>query len=151
MKRYFIIFISASLFIACSQKLIDKPEHLLSEKEMENILYDVSIINATKGVSFNVFENNNIMPTQIITEKYGVDSLSFAESSVYYASAEPDKYIALFERVKTKLEAERKVIEQKNKLELNDKNESTPKLDSIQPAKVTLDLNTKERKLEVNN
>jgi hypothetical protein len=116
-KRIIAIWTFCFLIIGCNQpEKIDKPDNLISETKMTAILYDLYTINAAKGVSRNVLENNGFVPETYILTKHNIDSTQFAESNNYYAF-NTDKYKAIVESVKAKLEKEKDRYEELKKEE----------------------------------
>lgn len=97
----FIVFI----LISCGEKVIEPPENLIDEEQMSLILYDIAILNTTKGTNPAILKKNNIKLMPFIFEKYKIDSLQFAQSDLYYASI-PLKYQEIYETVEERLEAE---------------------------------------------
>ena len=96
-----------------------KPSNLISKEKMANILYDLYIINAAKGVNKKVFENRNLVPETYVLTKYNIDSLQFAESNKYYAFDTED-YNAIVESVKSRLQEQKKELEDLQKKEQED-------------------------------
>lgn len=111
MKYLFFILVLILTTTGCKQQLVDKPDNLIPPDKMEQILYDVSLLNAIKGVDVKLLEKNKIEPQEYLYQKYHIDSLQFSESSIYYASDNPEEYAKIFERIKTKLEKESKAIQ----------------------------------------
>lgn len=127
--RVLIILLSSSLFFGCRH--IDKPkkpDNLISKDTMVSILYDISLLNAAKGISKKTLEQNDILPKEFIFEKYQIDSLQFALSNTYYAY-DMVSYEAMVEKVKARLEEEKKFYdalndkERKQQDSIRDKNQ----------------------------
>lgn len=72
--------------ISCNSKYIEKPENLIQEDQMIEIIYDLSVLEAIKSSNPVLLENNQIDPYTYIYKKYKIDSLQFAQSNAYYAS-----------------------------------------------------------------
>ena len=115
--RRLIVFITIVL-VACSEKIIEAPDNLISESQMASILYDIAIINAVQGNSPELIKKNNIKLMPIIYEKYKIDSLQFVQSDVYYASI-PVKYQEIYEVVEEKLAAKIDVLDKKEERRLD--------------------------------
>jgi len=106
MIQKFSLLLFVLLCISCKNNTLEKPKkpaNLISEKEMINILYDISIISAAKGVNKKLLEENGVNPEEYIYNKHKIDSLQFALSSEYYAY-NIKTYEEIFNRVKLKLE-----------------------------------------------
>ena len=113
--RLGITFLSVLLLlISCGEKVIEPPENLISQEEMSSILYDLAILNTTKGSNPSILKNNNIELMPFIFEKYKIDSIQFAQSDLYYASV-PLQYQTIYEAVETRLEGEVKMLEDEKK------------------------------------
>lgn len=110
--RYLLtpLFVIAAL-ISCEQHIIEKPDNLIPADKMEDILYDLSLLNSIKGVDVEALNKNNISPTEFLYKKYHIDSLQFAKSSIYYASNNPEEYSKMFDQIKERLDAENKVLQ----------------------------------------
>ena len=116
MKHFFYLLILISLVGCNSVDRPKKPKNLIAKDKMSEIMYDLYILNAAKGVNRKLLERNGIMPLEHIYKKYGIDSLQFAESNTYYAY-DMETYTAITEKIKTNLEKEKEVYEALNKEE----------------------------------
>lgn len=110
------------LFVSCGgegKKRIQKPADLISKDKMVDIIYDMSLLSAAKGVNRKLLEQKGIRPEQYIYKKYNIDSVQFAKSNEYYAF-DLDAYDEIYVGVKVKLEKDRKsyseVVEVENKV-----------------------------------
>jgi hypothetical protein len=112
-KLVFIIFVLAVVF-ACDREVVQKPKHLLEEKEMVNILYDLSLLQALKSVTPKVLDENHVDARNYIYKKYSIDSLTFVQNHIYYASS-PERYEVIQKKVSAKLKAERAKFNDKKK------------------------------------
>lgn len=110
MKHFFYILIFFSLMGCNSVDRPKKPKDLIPKNKMSEIMYDLYILNAAKGVNKKVLELNGIMPSDYVYKKYGIDSLQFAQSNTYYAY-DTEVYAALVESVKANLEREKELYE----------------------------------------
>ncbi len=102
MKKSILFLLIGILFANCESKVIQKPEKLITEDQMVDILYDLYVLNAIKSNNFSDLELQDISPAQYIYHKYNIDSLQFAQSDKYYAS-DVNAYEKLHERVTTRL------------------------------------------------
>lgn len=99
-----ICFSMCLLVIACKDKNApQKPENLMSEDKMVDVLIDLSLLSSAKGVNKKVIENNGITPDAYVYKKHGIDSLQFSTSNAYYAYF-IDDYDQIYTRVKDSLE-----------------------------------------------
>lgn len=102
------------LMLSCESKTkMDKPENLLTKKQMIELLTDMHLANSTSGVN-NIHEEKNKNYMSLVYEKYKVDSVQFAESNMYYA-ANVEEYEDIFLKVEKRI----KVIQKKYQTELD--------------------------------
>ena len=104
-------------FTACNEQLLEKPENLIPQQKMVEVLMDLAIVNAAKTTNAALLEENDIAPMAYIFEKHDIDSLQFVESDRYYASL-PKTYEAIYKQVESRLEKKTKAIEKAK--EVND-------------------------------
>lgn len=105
MKKIVLLILSI-LFItsSCKEEIVKKPKNLIDREVMVNIIYDLAILDAVKSQTVN---GQTVYPksTDFIKNKYKVDSLTFAESTKYYASDSKD-YKKIYDEVKDRLSKE---------------------------------------------
>ena len=147
MKKLTFIFLA---LFSCSFTIEKKevPDNLISEEEMINILYDMSLISVSKGINKRILENNGMKPKKYILKKYDIDSLQFVTSNEYY-SKDLERYLSIYEEVLNKLEVNREFIvdsienykkeRAKRSLEINKEN---PKNNKLTKPKSTSDINS---------
>ena len=147
MKKLICIFL---VLFSCSFTIEKKevPDNLISEEEMINILYDMSLISVSKGINKRILENNGMKPKKYILKKYDIDSLKFVTSNEYY-SKDLERYLSIYEEVLNKLEVNREFIvdsienykkeRAKRSLEINKEN---PKNNKLTKPKSTSDINS---------
>lgn len=110
MKHFLYIFI-AVFFLGCSHvERPKKPKNLIAKEKMSDIIYDLYILNAAKGVNRKLLELHGVMPLEYIYSKYNIDSLQFAESNTYYAF-DTEVYSVIIEKVKADLEKSKNIYE----------------------------------------
>ncbi len=112
-----ILFIGAT---SCTEKGYPKPDNLLSEKKMENILYDIhmgeamstrhhySVADSLKIESLDVYQG--------ILEKYELTDSLLAQNIIYYSSR-PKLYEKIYEKVVERLNLE--IEDQKQQKNMN--------------------------------
>ncbi len=99
-----VIYCSLGVFMACqSIDTPQKPETLISEDKMVSILTDIAFVKAAKGSYKKVFDIKKINSEKYILEKYGIDSLVFAQNNQWY-TGQLETYEAIFTKVKKNLE-----------------------------------------------
>lgn len=110
------MFLSVAIILtSCGEKLMQEPENLISKEKMAEILADMAIVNSAKSTNIGIIRDNNIDPTDYVFQKHGVDSVSFVQSDRYYASI-PIEYEAIYTEVESKLERQKKILEDAKKL-----------------------------------
>lgn len=113
MKKLLKILILTILVVACKNEIIEKPENLISEKKMVDILFDISIVTANKSLGSGDSRDKVISPEDYVYEKYKIDSLQLAESTIYYSS-DPDVQLRIFEKVEKRLETLKTQLEEES-------------------------------------
>lgn len=92
------------VFTACTDKVIEKPEDLLSENKMVDIYFDIALFNAAKNSGYDKFQEHGIDGKKYLYEKHGIDSMQLVNSGNYYA-AKPLVYEKIYERVEERLDS----------------------------------------------
>lgn len=112
MKCPTILFFIALLgLLSCAEEVIQKPKDLISPQKMEEILYDLALLQAGKNTNPGVLEEHGIETMPFLYQKYGIDSAQFVNSDIYYASR-PLEYEAMYSRVEARLEKEKETLEE---------------------------------------
>ena len=111
-----ILLISLLFFISCEEQLVEKPENLIPKEQMISILYDIAVLNAAKEINSDVLLEYEIDPSEFVLEQYGIDSVVYAQSDLYYASV-PKEYDAIYEAVKERLDKEKAELDELRKQE----------------------------------
>lgn len=149
MKKILCFFIASLLFLSCQQSAIEKPDNLIDEETMEDIIYDLALLDAIKVNKPASLEKKNITASTYVYEKYDIDSLQFVNSNHYYAS-DVHNYLKMYQRVEERLGSEKTKIDTliaQKKLKLEVKKGKNSKLKSLDSTKA----NRKDRKLEPKN
>ena len=101
-----ILFLLVSLLVlSCSKNPVPKPDNLLDEKVMVDIIYDISILQATDGSMPYKLTEHTIEMDEYIFEKYKIDSVTYRQNQRYYA-ADARKYKKIYKKVIERLEKE---------------------------------------------
>ena len=95
MKKYILILIT--LFFGCSD---DAPNNLISTKKMENIIFDIVILNSSSDFDYKI--DKSILGDELIYKKYNIDSIQFYESELYY-SRYPKIQYEIYSNVKQRI------------------------------------------------
>ncbi len=116
MKILSYIFIIFLLFISCTGSTIyEKPKDLISKDTMVALLTEMHIATSSK---FMKTKNNqkDVNYMFLVYQKYGIDSLRFHNSNVYYASR-IDEYSLLLNEAKKRLSEKAGIIQKQVVLE----------------------------------
>ena len=103
MKKIGAFFLLFAILISCQKPAVPKPDNLIDEDVMVDIMFDISILEAMKSQKGDVLEANAINPNTYIFKKYKIDSLQFANSDKFYAS-DIKKYKEIFDKVNKRIE-----------------------------------------------
>lgn len=102
MKKILCFFIGLFLLVSCQQNAIDKPDNLIDEDTMENILYDLALLEAIRTNNPASLEKKSITASTYVYDKYDIDSLQFVKSNHYYAS-DVHNYLKMYQRIEERL------------------------------------------------
>ncbi len=108
MKKLISLFLIIIVSVSCEKSSIVKPDNLISEDTMVDIIYDLALLEAIKGQNPGSLQTNGINPNNYIYKKYKIDSLQFAKSDQYYAT-DVKNYKKLYERVTKRLDVKTKI------------------------------------------
>ena len=100
--------LSLVLFLAsCNHVAVEKPSNLIEEDVMENIIYDLTLLEAIKSQNPYGEENKTVNPKEYIYKKYHTDSIQFTESNRYYVS-QIEQYKKMYDHVTQRMESQNK-------------------------------------------
>jgi hypothetical protein len=102
-----VLFLLVLIVGACNSKNeIPKPAKPIEKAVMEDILYDLALLQALKSYSPEKLTKNNINSKTYIYQKYKIDSLQLVENNKYYAS-DFAEYQIMFNHVAERLEKQK--------------------------------------------
>jgi hypothetical protein len=104
MKKLVVIFCAVWL-LSCSNNPVPKPDNLLDEEVMTNILFDIAILQAADGSMPLRLSEKQINSSTYIYKKYAIDSLTFHQNQRYYA-ADVKQYKKMYQEVLDRLDEE---------------------------------------------
>lgn len=107
-----ILLFTFVFILGCQETGVEKPDNLIEREEMTSIFYDISLLEAVKTQNIEGGISSQEM-NQYIYKKYKIDSLQYIKSKKYYAS-DIAAYKKMYQKVKERLEAESKVLDEKN-------------------------------------
>ena len=128
MKKIIVLLLIVVMGSCVNKTEAPKPAKLIDKPTMENILYDLAVLQALKSYSPEKLSKNSINSKTYIYQKYKIDSLQFVENNKYYAS-DFTEYQAMFNRVTDRLQKEKTIMDTIIKKELMVKTKK--RLDSI--------------------
>ncbi len=108
--KNFVSFIILIILVSCSDKPVQKPDNLLSKEEMENIIYDISILQAAEVFKPEILVKNNIKIKNYIYKKYTIDSAIFFQNYRYYA-ADIKAFKKIYKNVNNRIESHKNEID----------------------------------------
>lgn len=111
-KLYCIVVVV--LFVGCNNNPLQKPENLIDQETMENIFYDLTILEAVKSQNPYDSVKQSIHPKEFIYKKYNIDSVQYVKSNQYYIS-QIELYKRMFESVNERLQNEKTAADEKAK------------------------------------
>jgi hypothetical protein len=104
MKKLVLVFCAVWL-LSCSNNPVPKPDNLLDEEVMTNILFDIAILQAADGSMPLRLSEEQINSSTYIYKKYAIDSLTFYQNQRYYA-ADVKQYKKMYQEVLDRLDEE---------------------------------------------
>ena len=120
MKKCYLYFVAMVFLASCQDATVEKPENLIPEDKMVDIIYDLSVLQAMRSANQGVLDSNKINPSTYVYKKYKIDSIQFAKSNEFYAASNIKKYEKLYQQVNDRLMKEKTVADTLLKRE-NDK------------------------------
>lgn len=116
---------------SCSERPVPKPDNLLSKEVMEEIVYDLAVLQAAESHKPQVLTDNKIEVKQFIYKKYNIDSLTYFQNYKYYASdikAFKKIYKHVNERIQNQKNEIDTLIKDKKIEKTTDSNLNTPQI-----------------------
>lgn len=138
MQKICYILLLTTLFSCTSNTIFKKPEDLIEKEVMIDLLTDLTIATVAKKEQ-NIYGKRNVDYTQLVFEKYAIDTVQFKRSNFYYTSR-IDDYQAIY------LEVEKRIERQNALFKTLRKEKDSLKKDRIRKIKLRNDsLRKKER------
>jgi len=111
--------------MSCDSKAkIKKPDDLIPPKQMEDLLFDMYVANGAVSVP-NLNGEKNVNYMHLVYKKYQIDSVRFAESSLYYTSRVNDQE-RILRNVKVRLDELREKYRKEQDTLAGSKSDSLP-------------------------
>lgn len=105
MKKWSFYIILFCVLVACNQGVMKKPNPFIEQEKMEEILYQLTILNAAKNTNHYAFEEHYIDVNAIIYKQNGIDSTQLAQNIIYYSS-QPKKYHQMLLKIEKRIKIE---------------------------------------------
>jgi hypothetical protein len=105
MKRPLIYLLFFSVMFSCAKKQVkvaNKPDWVIDEKKMVDIITDLSIVNAATYINTNSPPRDRAKDVNFVMKKYQVTDSLFRKSHDYYAE-HPEVAEKLYEQVVDKI------------------------------------------------
>lgn len=110
MRKLWIIFLVFAVFACRDADRVKEPENLIPENKMVEVLTDLSLLNSAKNYNRRQLENTGLRPIEYLYDRHGIDSVSLAQSTRYYANY-PSNLERIYSRVKNNLDSLKTTLE----------------------------------------
>lgn len=110
------VIIGCLVLLSCGDSLAKKPDNLISESKMTDVIFDLMIFHSAKSVDKRFLEFNISDPIAYIYEKHQIDSLQFTQSNTYY-TYENETYTRIYDSIDQRLKRQKTALEALNKEE----------------------------------
>lgn len=98
-----VLYLVFFAFLGCQDvKFPEKPENLMTEDQMVDVLTEVYLINSARSLDNKTIIQSKIQLDSFVFKKFKIDSLQFAQSNAYYTS-NLNTYNRLFAKVDERL------------------------------------------------
>ena len=102
------------MFLSCGQVDQEKPENLIGEEKMSDLIFELALFDASKGFVMKGETARIGLNSESFYKYHNIDSLQFAVSNTYYAK-QPKAYLRITSAAKIKLQDfEKKMQENPN-------------------------------------
>lgn len=109
--RFLKVFIIACFLSSCQNiEEVKKPDNLIPEDKMVDVLTELAILNSAKNKNKRTLEETGLQPDTYLYSKYEIDSLQLAESTTYYAK-KYDQFDNIYQKVRQNLEVKKAKLE----------------------------------------
>lgn len=110
MKNTVFFLVAILLVFGCKDDAVKEPDNLIDKDVMEDIIYDLSLLEAIKYNDPTTSEKYKVNPKEFIFKKYKVDSAQFAQNNAYYAS-NFDEYKTMYDSVVKRIESKKSILD----------------------------------------
>jgi len=124
--RNFILLVFLIIMMSCQEnKNFDKPENLIDVPTMENIVYDLLLMQSIQSNAYTADQMETYFGNEYIYLKYNIDSLQLAESELYYTKF-PKVYLDIHKKVLARFTKLKDSMENVAKKEAAEKSRKIP-------------------------
>lgn len=110
MEKLWVI-LGALFLLSCQNvEKTKRPENLIPEQKMVEVLTDLSLLNSAKNYNKRQLEETGFRPQEFLYEKHAIDSIRLAESTMFYAQ-NPGQLERIYSRVRSNLEVLKRDLE----------------------------------------
>ena len=110
MRKIILFLAIAIVFVSCKEEVVPKPDRLIAQDVMVDIMYDLTILEAIKNQNPASLDTFKINSRAYIFKKYKIDSIQYAKSNIYYAS-DYNEYKSMFEQISKRLEVKTQTVD----------------------------------------
>ena len=100
-----------SIFLSCGQVDQEKPENLIGEEKMADLIFGLALFDASKGFLMKGETARVGLNSESFYMYHSIDSTQFALSNAYYAK-QPKAYLRITNVAKKKLEDFEKKVQE---------------------------------------
>lgn len=99
------------MVVSCQESYeVSKPHEMIGKDKMVEIVTDMMILDAAVNVSDIPLKKNDISSYQLISKKYGIDSIQLKQNLNYY-NTQFDDNLEIYKKVKANVEAKRNALD----------------------------------------
>lgn len=109
-KKSTFFLLLLAVFVSCKDDEIKEPKRLIEKGVMVDIMYDLTLLEASKYQSLAFSDSLKINSTEFVFKKYKIDSLQFAQNNTFYAT-DYKEYKNMVETISKRLEKEKKEVD----------------------------------------
>ncbi len=84
--KFVLVVLGVLLMFSCQEiSEVERPNDLIPEQKMVEVLTDLSLINSAKNYNRRMLEATGLRPNEYLYQKHNIDSLQLVRSTEYYA------------------------------------------------------------------
>ena len=95
-----LLIITSLIFFSCNDKVVE--ENIMTENQMIEFLFDVNLINSSRGFTNKSNYNYFAVRDTILFKKHKIDCLTFVRSNNFYTK-NPKLYLKIYSGIGEKL------------------------------------------------